>query len=172
VDEVVKNAQYTMDVCGEKDVPLFRGEDLPHQGVQSESFWGKDGFGQARSDHEANNEMIKLSNLREESAVDFLIRITKEHKDVAIVCMAPLANLAAACRKDPSFPSRVSNLVVLGGTYLAQGNTDFFCSEYNFFKDPDSAQVVFDKFPSITLVPLEATFFQRMLPVEVNLKPY
>ena len=104
--------------------------------------------------------------------MDFLIRITREQPDVAIVCMAPLANLAAACRKDPTFPERVGNLVVLGGTYLAQGNTDLFCSEYNFFKDPDSAQFVFDHFPSITLVPLESTFFQRMLPLEVNLKPY
>ena len=54
VDEVVRNAQMTLDICGEKDVPLFRGEDIPHRGFESESFWGKDGFGQARLDHESS----------------------------------------------------------------------------------------------------------------------
>lgn len=74
--------------------------------------------------------------------------------------------------KDPEFPSRVKNIVSIGGTYLGQGNTDYFSSEFNFFKDPVAAASVFDNFKDITLVPLETTYFQRGIHMELNLKPY
>lgn len=78
----------------------------------------------------------------------------------------------AAINKDSRFAARVKNIVALGGTYLSQGNTDYFSSEYNFFKDPLAAASVFDSFSDITLVPLETTFFQRGLHVEHSMKPY
>lgn len=116
---------------------------------------------------------IKFNNLREESAIDFIIRATNEQPgEITIICLAPLSNIGAAYQKDPTLPLRVKNLVIMGGTFLGQGNTDYFSSEYNFFKDPDSTALVFDNFDNLTLVPLESTFFQRDLPKEVTYKPY
>lgn len=62
--------------------------------------------------------------------------------------------------------------MLLGGTYLAQGNTDYYSSEYNFFKDSEAAALVFDSLSDITMVPLEASFFQRYLPLDINQMPY
>lgn len=101
-----------------------------------------------------------MKNLREESAVDFMIRITKEFPgEITIIGLAPLSNLSHAIEKDPEFAKRVFNVVVMGGTYLGQGNTDYYCSEYNFFKDPGAASLVFQSFEHITLIPLELTYF-------------
>lgn len=61
-----------------------------------------------------------MPNVREESAVDFLIRIAKEHPgEITILGLAPLTNLAVAQKKDPTFAQNIKNLVLLGGTYLA-----------------------------------------------------
>lgn len=55
---------------------------------------------------------------------------------------------------------------------MSQGNTDYYCSEFNILKDPDGAALVFDSFDDITMLPVEATFFQRTIPRELNIKPY
>ena len=73
---------------------------------------------------------------------------------------------------DASFASNIRDIVLLGGTYLAQGNTDYFSSEYNFFKDPDAAKVVFDNFLDITMVPIEACRVFRSMPSELIDKPF
>lgn len=100
-----------------------------------------------------------MANVKEEKAVDYLIRVTSEQPgEITIICIAPLSNMHAALKKDPAFASRVKNLVIMGGTYLSQGNTDLFCSEYNFFKDPEAAASVFDSFADVTLIPVEVTF--------------
>ena len=55
---------------------------------------------------------------------------------------------------------------------MAQGNTDYYSSEYNFFKDSEAAALVFDSLSDITMVPLETSFFQRYLPLDINQMPY
>lgn len=44
---------------------------------ESEYFWGQDGFGLYQFDKLQEGE-VQLRNLREEPAVDFLLRITEE----------------------------------------------------------------------------------------------
>ena len=85
--------------------------------------------------------------MRDETAVEFLIRISKEHEgEITIIGLAPLTNIAEAVKQDPSVSQRIKNLVLLGGTYLGKGNTDYYASEFNFFKDPLAAKIVFDNF--------------------------
>ena len=51
---------------------------------------------------------------------------------------------------------------------MAQGNTDYYCSEFNIFKDPEAAQIVFDNLVDITMVPFEACLgFKDMDPAVV-----
>ena len=141
----------------------------------SDQFWGPDGFGGTL--HEFKVELqkgeIQFNNIKEESAVDYLIRMSKEFpNEITILALAPMSNLAAATRKDQEFPSRIRNVVMMGGSYLSQGNSDYYCSEFNIFKDAEGAALVFDTFDDITMLPVEATFFQRTIPRELNIKPY
>ncbi len=164
-----------MNVCGvSHDVPLLRGEEPFGKGKElSEYFYGPDGFGNALLDYQAANKDFLTPNVRDESAVDFLIRIAKEHVgEITILGLAPLTNLAEAQKKDASFASNVRDIVLLGGTYLAQGNTDYYSSEYNFFKDPMGAKIVFDNFLDITMVPIECCRIFRSMPADVVEKPF
>lgn len=60
----------------------------------------------------------------------------------------------------------------MGGTYIGQGNTDYFVSEYNFYKDPEAAAIVLDTFTDVTLIPVETTFCQRYLHQDIVTKPF
>ena len=73
---------------------------------------------------------------------------------------------------DPSFAANVKNLVILGGTYLNQGNTNYFCTEFNLYKDPEAAKIVFDNFRDITMVPIETCQVFRAVPKELVEKPF
>ena len=61
---------------------------------------------------------------------------------------------------------------MMGGTYLAQGNTDEFSSEFNFFKDPNAARTVFDNFRDITMIPIETCRFFRAMPDHLVRGPF
>lgn len=99
-----------------------------------------DGFGGTLLEYIEKNGPVNLKNVADESAVDFLIRIAQEFPgEITIVCLAPLTNLGKAIKKSPDFARNIKNVTLLGGTYLAQGNTDYFCSEFNIFKDPEAA---------------------------------
>ena len=161
LDNVVESAQLTMSVCGNDQVPIYRGlEPFTKGEEESEYFWGPDGFGNALNEYKEHNQ-LPTKNLRpEETAIEFLLRASKEQPgEITLISIAPLSNIAAAVKADPDFPKRVKNLVIMGGTYLAQGNTDYYSSEFNFFKDPEAAQIIFDSFADITLLPVEATYF-------------
>jgi len=156
-----------MSVCGvEPDVPLLRGDEPFIKGKElSEFFYGPDGFGNALLDYQKENGSVPTPNVTDEPAVDFLARIAREHPgEISILGLAPLTNLALAQKKDPTFAKNVRDVVLLGGTYLVQGNTDYYASEYNFFKDPEAAKVVFDNFLDITMIPIEACRAFRSMP--------
>ena len=172
LEEVVLNSQMILHACKETEVPIYRGEEPRWKGKElAEYFYGPDGFGNALHEYQKEHGPVVPTNIKEdESAVDFLIRITKEQPgQITIIGLAPLTNLAFALKKYPTFAQNVKNIVLLGGTYLSQGNTDYFCSEYNFFKDAEAAKVVFDSFTDITMVPIEACrSFRVMDPAKVS----
>jgi len=60
-----------------------------------------------------------------------------------------------AVRLDPSLPSRIGRLVVMGGAVTGKGNTSI-AAEFNIAFDPEAAAIVFESFPDIVLVDWEA----------------
>jgi purine nucleosidase len=152
-----------MHICGQTEIPIHRGVE-PHKrgGIVSDFFWGPDGFGGALHEfkQQQENGEIKMRDIQEEQAVEYLIRMSKEHiGEITLISLAPMSNIAEAVRRDEDFPKRIKNVVMMGGTYLGQGNSEYYSSEFNIFKDPEGAALVFDSFDDITMLPVEATFF-------------
>ncbi|MBB3226113.1 purine nucleosidase [Luteibacter sp. Sphag1AF] len=93
-----------------------------------------------------------------EHAALALIRMTHEKPgELTLVALGPLTNLALAVRLDPSLPSRVKRLVIMGGAVTGHGNTGKIPAEFNIGFDPEAAHVVFEAFPMFDLVDWEAT---------------
>jgi inosine-uridine nucleoside N-ribohydrolase len=76
-----------------------------------------------------------------EDAVDFLVeQVNKYPGQIVIAAIGPLTNIARAIMKDPSFPSKVKEIVYMGGSFYIPGNSSA-SAEFNWWADPDAAKI-------------------------------
>ena len=76
--------------------------------------------------------------------------------ELEILALGPLTNIALALALDPTLPSKVKRLIIMGGAVTAKGNITAF-AEFNIAVDPESAQSVLTGWPNAELVDWEAT---------------
>ena len=149
----VRNARTLVDLVG-TSTPVFAGcpSPLVRRPEEDAAFvHGSDGFGDV-------GFVEPAAAAQNEAAALAILRLTREHPgQLTLVALAPLTNLALALRLDPSLPTRVARLVVMGGAVTGQGNTGKVPAEFNIGFDPEAAHVVFEAFPQFDLVDWEAT---------------
>ncbi|MFT4110406.1 nucleoside hydrolase [Propionicimonas sp.] len=148
-DQQVANAHLTLNVAGRLgQVPVHVGCRAPilREWESAEDVHG-DGSGGLSMD------LTDASNA-EEHAVNALLRLTAEAPgELSIVAIGPLTNIATAVVMDRTFASRVKSLYVMGGSNNGRGNITP-SAEFNFYVDPEAAQVVLDAgFPQLTIIP-------------------
>ncbi|GAA4480762.1 nucleoside hydrolase [Microbacterium panaciterrae] len=91
------------------------------------------------------------------TAADLLIRLSHEHAgSLEVLAVGPLTNLAAALEQDPTLPSRVARVTLMGGAALVPGNTSAV-AEANIANDPEAAAAVFAAAWPVVVVPLDVT---------------
>lgn len=74
-------------------------------------------------------------------AVDFLVdSVNRNPGEITIVAIGPLTNIALAILKDPSFPSKVAEIVYMGGAFYVPGNSSA-SAEFNWWADPEAAKI-------------------------------
>lgn len=148
----VRNALKLCEVAGRDDIPVFPGcaGPLVHPCEDAAEVHGADGFGDigyAPAEREASSEHAALA----------ILRLSHEHAGrLLLVALGPLTNLALALRLDPTLPTRVARLVVMGGAVTGHGNLSA-AAEFNVGFDPEAAKVVFEAFERIELADWEAT---------------
>ncbi len=148
-EQQVANAHVTLSVAGRLgEVPVFLGcrRPLLRPWESAEDVHG-DGSGGLRMD-------LSGVEVRDEHAVNALLRLTGEAPgEVSIVAIGPLTNLATAVVMDPGFAARVKSLYVMGGSNNARGNITP-SAEFNFYVDPEAAQIVMDAgFLDLQIIP-------------------
>ena len=95
---------------------------------------------------------------RSQTAAEELVRrVMAEPGQLSVVAIGPLTNVALAVLMEPGFAQAVQEVVVMGGVYLEHTNVLGMPGEYNFWCDPDAAQVVLASGASIRLVGLDVT---------------
>jgi purine nucleosidase len=94
---------------------------------------------------------------------DVIIDLVHRHpREITLVPIGPLTNIALAISKDPSIVPLVKQVVIMGGS-LTGGNTSA-AAEFNIFVDPEAARIVFGAGWPLTMVGLnvtEKTLFTR-----------
>ncbi|KJK43618.1 hypothetical protein UK23_32560 [Lentzea aerocolonigenes] len=160
LDLTTRNAQRLLSYLGRKDVPVARGAEGPSGAADVH---GEDGLGGQAHTLPDDNEIIDPDD-----AVQFLEYTVTP--DTTVAAIGPLTNIANALESGIVFP----RLIVMGGG-LGLGNTTER-AEFNFWADPEAAQVVIRKGNPI-VVPLNLThrciadteFLARVDPVLSNL---
>ena len=147
------NALRILEIYKAAHVPVANGCELPlQQPLRPPSAFvhGEDGLGNI------NLPPAKIKAVNE-SAVEMLLRLSRVHgKDVIIVAVGPLTNIASAIRADSGFARRIGGLVVMGGA--AAGGNLSPVAEANVHADPHAADIVFQApWHAMAMVGLDVT---------------
>lgn len=147
-----ENALKVLKFMNRLDIPVYYGEELPlkREYVSAQDTHGMDGLG------ESNYPAVTEAEVKKD-AVNFLINTLQTQKDVSIIAIGPLTNIAKALQKKEEVFENLDELISMGGTYKSHGN----CSpvaEYNYWCDPDAAKYVYENLPKkIHMVGLDVT---------------
>lgn len=76
--------------------------------------------------------------------------IHKYPREVTLIPVGPLTNIALAVSKDPSIVPLVKNIVIMGGS-ISGGNVDG-AAEANIYGDPEAASIVFNAGWMVTMI--------------------
>lgn len=139
-------------LAGRTGIPVAIGEHDPRGGGYA---------GGAPDVHGANGmgdvALPRAGTPADGSAAELLIRLSHEHAGVLdVVAIAPLTNLARALDLDPTLPTRVRSLTIMGGAVWVPGNITTH-AEANIANDPAAAEIVLGAGFATTLVPLDVT---------------
>ena len=138
IELTTNNALLILEQYGRSDVPVARGasEPLNQSRMPAPDFvHGSDGMGELN----LSPTVLVESN---ERAAEFIVRMVNERPhEISLVGIGPLTNIAQAVVMDPSLPSKVKELVVMGGTVDKPGNVTPL-AEANFISDPHAADLV------------------------------
>jgi len=158
------NARRVLELVGRPAIPVARGPMAPLvRPFPDDPFsHGNDGLADLG---------LPASTLPEQTrfAADLIVDTVNAHEgEITLVALGPLTNIALAVMRDPALPSKVEQLVMIGGAYgfhsagtvRATGNNPV--SEWNFYVDPEAAHLVFNAGFSIRAIGLDVVGHPEM----------
>lgn len=152
VDLTSANALMLCELAGRRDAKVFAGCARPLLRPQiTATVHGATGLGGAGLPSPA-------MKLQEQHAVDWIVETVMDRPagSVTVCALGPLTNLALAIVREPRLPTRLRELVIMGGAGPSGGNSTPV-AEFNIYADPHAAHVVFESGAPIVLVPLDVT---------------
>ena len=137
LDQAVQNALYTVEFCG-AEVPVHAGAATPMMRVleTAEDVHGADGMGDCG---------LPLSGRvpAEGRGADVIVdTILDAPGEITLVTLGPLTNIALAVMRAPEVVEAVDRVVVMGGTGVHGPGNVSAMAEFNFWADPEAAQIV------------------------------
>jgi inosine-uridine nucleoside N-ribohydrolase len=130
--EACKNAVNLLNILGKSDINVEKGATKPLKDRE---------HGEPSADAAAKMIVSYAKNLP---------------REITLVCIGPLTNLAAALIVEPNLPKNVKEVYIMGGAVTVPGNVTP-TAEFNVYSDPIAAKIVFNSGMPIILVPLDVT---------------
>ncbi len=146
--------------------PIAAGADRPlvKLPVTASKTHGSDGFG----GHAHLLAHLPLRELSELSAVKLLAKVLAESAEpITVVAVGPLTNIAILIKAYPELLPKIKQFSIMGGG-IKYGNITP-TAEFNFYVDPEAAQIVFSSGIPIILAGLDATLQAHILPEDIKL---
>jgi inosine-uridine nucleoside N-ribohydrolase len=156
VDITSTNALRVLEYINAETIPVASGAASPlgHSLEDALDYHGQDGLG--------NCSLLRpKSPLHASKAWDFVARSVRDAPgQITVIATGPLTNLARAFELYPELPGLLARLVLMGGAYgltpYGKGNRTAF-AEFNIWRDPEAADVVFNSGADIFAVGLDVT---------------
>ena len=136
VEQVVPNVFKVFDALELQYRPLVaRGADRPikKEPIVADSVHGNDGLGDVARIPKPDNVLVDSRPAWQ--AICVLAR--KHHKEITLITIGPMTNLALAIQNDPEGVRSLKKVVSMGGVFFNVGNVGPF-AEFNVGADPDA----------------------------------
>lgn len=160
VEKATRNALRLVEMAG-TDCPVAEGASVPLvRPAEPPGYYvhGDEGFG----DHPAEGPRGTPHAL---DAADFIIETLRDHpREVTLVPIGPLTNIATALRREPAIAGKARGIVIMGGAVETRGNITEW-AESNIWHDPHAAAEVLAADWPVTLVGLDVTERTRCGPM-------
>lgn len=152
IHTVTRNALDLTDFFG-MDVPVARGitEPVLRAAVHAPETHGEDGIGGCMLPRSQKKE-------KDENGVLYMRRILQELPEgekASVVATGPLTNIALLLRIFPEVKEKIQQIVFMGGS-LSGGNVTE-AAEFNFYVDPEAAQMIFHEGIPLVMCGLDVT---------------
>ncbi len=136
-----------------QDIMVARGSAKPLRQVlvTAPEVHGRDGLGNARPSPGVSMQKILPD------AVEVILDLCDRYKHrLTIVALGPLTNLARAWHRRPASLRKAGHIVSMGGAFRVPGNTGPV-AEFNYFVDPDAADLMLTSGLPLKIIPLDLT---------------
>jgi inosine-uridine nucleoside N-ribohydrolase len=154
VDTTTRNALRVLELAGRDDIPVARGAAQPLARTYTDPptfVHGHDGLGDAGLTSEPRRKPLDIP------AAQFIVEtVMARPSEITLVPVGPLTNIALALKLEPRIAQAVKQVVIMGGTMTAPGNTSPV-SEANIYNDPEAASLVFGAGWPMVMVGLDVT---------------
>lgn len=158
VTMVGRNVLRILTTMGKQnEIPVFLGSDerliTPAPIVDpKDMYFGSDGFSDVDYSH---LPPLNLTLLRTGAIGELAKLIEKFPSQITFISLGPLTNLALLLKVHPETRNRIKEVFIMGGNRWGVGNTES-AAEFNFYNDPESANIVVNNYPGqITILPWE-----------------
>lgn len=148
-----KNALMIIELSGRTETPVYAGCPGPMMRtlVTAEHVHGDTGL---------NGPKLPdpKKQLEAQHGVDFIIDtlMTNPPGTITLAALGPLTNIATALIKQPQIAPRIKQIVMMGGGCFQGGNITP-AAEFNFYVDPEAADIVMRSGAPITIASLDVT---------------
>lgn len=161
VDQAAGNVMRVLAIAPPRALPVVaKGcvKPLRRPSFNAAGIHGEDGLGEldqfVGSDGKPRYPALTTEPSTED-AITLLLGAAREYGPrLTIIALGPLTNLATAIQRDRDTMKRVGRVVIMGGAVTVPGNISA-AAEFNFFVDPDAAQVVMESGIPLVLVGLD-----------------
>lgn len=151
------NARKILELIDAHGIPVARGMQTPL--VRP---YPRDPF--SHGDDGLANQGLSDPSIAEDArfAPDMIVEYANRFSgDLTLLSLGPLTNVALALMRDPSLPKKLSELILIGGSYglhtdsTLQATGDNPASEWNIYVDPEAARLVFNAGFKLTAIGLD-----------------
>ena len=163
MEQATLNTLTTLEYTDKYYPPVYKGcnEMLVRDWVGAAETHGNDGLGDL-------GYLPKHLKANEGNAVLKMLEALREGKDkeIDIIALGPLTNLAVAIRLEPETMKKANRIVIMGTAGLGIGNVTPI-AEFNIWQDPEACKVVLDVgLENLVFVGWDACIDEAMLDAE------
>ena len=148
IKKATRNTQAIVNLLQVQNIPIYSGQKNPlKRKLVVAVVHGKSGL----DGLDVSKTKVKLSYDAEDKIIDL---VKKNPKQITILTIGPLTNIARAIKKAPKIIPLIKKMVIMGGAINVPGNKNRV-AEFNFFVDPEAAEIVFKANVKKILIPLD-----------------